>query len=275
MTNHRKTFTLTLIAVALLTAFAYGAGFKHDLHEKSTGQCAVCHPKEAIDISPDKGICGNCHDIAWASSYEPGKLETHGAYWFREHKSYARAGEGMDHRSKCSSCHDQAYCRDCHRESFREDADPAKVHRSDYLVTHPIMARRDPKRCVSCHEEQLCIDCHNRFRKSDLRYESHHKSWSSLQPSGLSPAHANFTPDQCGICHSGGVLPAHEWSNRHASEARRNIQLCQTCHEDGDVCMRCHSSKTGLKVSPHPKNWGKISGKYEKATNGKTCRKCH
>ncbi len=57
----------------------------------------------------------------------------------------------------------------------------------------------------------------------------------------------------------------------HAIEARRNLQSCQACHPDGDVCIQCHSAKTG-GVNPHPRSWGGIAGNYR---NSRVCEKCH
>jgi hypothetical protein len=58
--------------------------------------------------------------------------------------------------------------------------------------------------------------------------------------------------------------------NEHATEARRNLQSCATCHPDGDVCVQCHRS--GM-TRPHPKSWK--SDNYKDRTKGKVCLKCH
>jgi hypothetical protein len=54
-------------------------------------------------------------------------------------------------------------------------------------------------------------------------------------------------------------------------EARRNLQSCQACHPDGDVCIQCHQHG---QQNPHPRNWGNINGVY-KDRNTKFCIKCH
>jgi hypothetical protein len=87
--------------------------------------------------------------------------------------------------------------------------------------------------------------------------------------------HETFNTNQCQTCHPGGVLPKHVWSSDHAREARRNLQACQTCHSDGDVCMTCHSARTGLQISPHPRNWNSVSQGYKKRSDGRSCIKCH
>jgi hypothetical protein len=146
------------------------------------------------------------------------------------------------------------------------------VHRSDFHVTHPIAARTDPQLCNSCHEPKFCSDCHNDFAPADLAILSHRRGWSD---GTLGGAHAFFDDTQCQGCHINSVLPTHDWSNRHAREARKNLVTCQACHPEGDVCMTCHSAISGLRVNPHPSDWGSIKDNINKASGGSTCRKCH
>ena len=61
----------------------------------------------------------------------------------------------------------------------------------------------------------------------------------------------------------------------HAQEARRNLPTCQGCHADGQICLTCHSARTGLRVNPHPDNWGDIKDRINKAAGQRTCVKCH
>ena len=69
------------------------------------------------------------------------------------------------------------------------------------------------------------------------------------------------------------------WSiAEHATEARRNLQSCQTCHPEGDVCIQCHSTgkqmnANGTAKSPHPKDFK--AGNFKNRTNAKMCLKCH
>jgi hypothetical protein len=58
----------------------------------------------------------------------------------------------------------------------------------------------------------------------------------------------------------------------HSTEARRNLQSCQTCHPEGDVCVQCHSSG---KVRPHPRSWRSTGSNIKDKTNARMCLKCH
>lgn len=216
--------------------------------------------------------CANCHKGS-------GVAPTHGSDQMREHVSVARRNG-----KNCVDCHNQQFCLDCHKgggidadlrtDNYRRDYIPS-THRTDFREIHPIRAAENPQTCYRCHDSRTCSDCHAKFRGEDLMVKSHRRSWSEKQAGSAGPAHETFTADQCRSCHLNGLLPKHEWSADHAREARRNLQACQTCHSNGDICMTCHSARSGLMVNPHPRNWGAVKDKYRSKSDGKTCIKCH
>ena len=186
--------------------------------------------------------CRDCHRAE-------GIAPNHDEDWTRSHRQLAsKAG------SNCAQCHNQSFCLDCHQgggisadlstDTFGRDYVP-KSHRSDFVNLHPIKALDNPQTCYRCHDQKYCTACHDRFPKGSFRIKSH-------LPSG-----------------SGQTFM---WSSEHASEARRNLQSCQTCHPDGDVCLRCHSAKAGAMINPHPTSFK--GGNISSRTN-KTCRVCH
>lgn len=228
--------------------------------------------------------CNDCHK-------KEGIAVNHDADWVRGHR--VPAGKGAN----CEQCHSQSYCLDCHSgglidpklkvnrgdgieaelttQNYRRDYIP-KSHRSDWLEIHPIKALDNPQTCTRCHTEQkFCIECHSRFQRADLAFLSHRRQFRDINLTGVGPNHANFTPAQCPTCHPGGMLPTHAWSGDHAREARRNLQACQSCHSDGDVCLTCHSARQGLRVSPHPRNWKSVKGNFRNKSNGRSCIRCH
>lgn len=216
--------------------------------------------------------CANCHKGS-------GVAPTHGSDQMREHSFLARrAGKN------CIDCHNQQFCLDCHKgggigadlsiSNYLTNYTP-KSHRTDFLEIHPLKALDNPQTCTKCHDTKLCIQCHAKFRGEDLKVLSHRKGWSNTRPSALGPLHGTFNPNQCQTCHPGGLLPKHEWSSDHAREARRNLQSCQTCHSDGDVCMTCHSARTGLRINPHPRDWNSVKNNFRSKSGGRSCIKCH
>lgn len=265
---------LFILVCASLTS---AAQFSHKTHKQieDLEQCEACHERDALTIFPEQGICKNCHTMNELKKTELGKVDTHGSFWYREHKNYNPLEGTGNEIFLCSKCHQEAFCLDCHKGSFQDETKGANIHRSDYLVTHPIKAKADSRSCSACHEKGFCNKCHNRFRRADLRLYSHRRRWSDLPTTTGNPRHITFTEDQCQTCHPKSVLPAHAWSSNHAREARRDIHMCQTCHEDADVCIKCHSARTGLRINPHPRDWHKIKKNFERASDGETCRRCH
>lgn len=216
--------------------------------------------------------CADCHKAE-------GIAPNHDADWVRGHRLLASKPD-----ANCNQCHNQSFCLDCHSggginadlstQNYGHDYIP-KSHRSDWREIHPLKALDNPQTCTRCHDRRYCNDCHARFRSDNLQFLSHRRQFSDINLSSVGPNHSNFIPAQCPTCHPGGMLPAHAWSSEHAIEARRNLQACQSCHADGDVCLKCHSAKQGLGINPHPRNWGSISGKYKDRSNGRTCVICH
>ncbi len=253
-----KKTTILLGAVALLLSAAATLPAAED-HTSYRGlalpECNECHRES--DVTPN-----------------------HIAGWNTLHAFLA----GKETRN-CSTCHSQNFCEDCHygggadaslhASNNRGPDYKPRSHRSNFREIHPIAAADAPRSCEKCHDARFCSDCHAKFRPEELMFQSHRKGWSDLRTSSVGPAHSTFTPGMCQTCHPNSVLPAHEWSREHAREARRDLASCQSCHADGEVCLKCHSARTGLLVNPHPDNWGSIRGNLERASGRRTCVRCH
>jgi cytochrome c553 len=186
--------------------------------------------------------CTACHKAE-------GIAQNHDADWLRGHRLLAgKAG------NNCAQCHDQSYCLDCHtggginanleREANGKNYVP-RSHRNDFIMRHPLKAVDNPQQCYRCHAQQTCTECHDRYPRGNMKIKSH-------LPNG------------------GGNNSV--WNSEHPIEARRNLQSCQTCHPDGDVCISCHSAKNGGGRNPHPKNFK--GGNLQQKGN-RTCQKCH
>jgi len=238
-------------------------------------QLAVAQKESHKDYADMKiPECNSCHKTE-------GIVLNHDADWVRGHRVLASRGG-----ANCNQCHDQASCLDCHSgggidadlqtQNYRRDYIP-KSHRSDFLEIHPIKALDNPQTCTRCHDQKYCTQCHSQFRGTDLQFLSHRRQFRDISLSSVGPKHEIFNPTQCQTCHPGGILPSHKWAGDHATEARRNLQSCQTCHGDGDVCLKCHSARqnSGLRVNPHPRNWGSIKGNLKDKSNGRSCIRCH
>lgn len=207
-----------------------------DFAKMELKDCNSCHKEQGIPLT---------HDNDWAGRHHQN------TDWMGEHRALAgKAG------TNCIECHTQSFCNDCHTgggvdaalrtPNFKRNYMP-KNHRSDFISIHPIKAKDNQQSCIRCHNQKFCSDCHARFPKGSLRIKSHNPAGPNNQ-----------------------IYAASNWSIDHSTEARRNLQSCQTCHPSGDVCIKCHSSG---KTRPHPRNWK--AGNFKDRTNGKVCVKCH
>jgi hypothetical protein len=270
-----------LLAVTALTLLWCGTAsaveFNHAEHLTYLDQdsCATCHVEGAAEIVPAESVCLECHEQDFVAEVTLPGTKTHGPVWALNHRPFAK-GNSYD----CAACHQQADCLDCHKAGFADEQGDfsnnlINVHRGEFSVSHPIAARTDPQLCASCHEPEFCSECHARFAPADLAVDSHRRGWSDITVGVSQIGHAQFDENSCQNCHPGSVLPSHEWSNRHAREARKNLATCQACHPQGDICLKCHSANSGLRVNPHPSGWDDIKDRLDRASNGKTCRRCH
>ena len=189
--------------------------------------------------------CAECH-------VGEGVPPNHGGGWVKEHRVPASRTDSV-----CLDCHDQGACQDCHkgggiraklsRSQYKRDIVP-DTHRSDWVSIHPIQAMSNPQQCSRCHEPKFCADCHGRQKVTSLTIRDHARSGGTM-------AYIGSFPDQ------------------HAAEARRNLASCQACHPDGNVCLTCHSARSGLRINPHPKDFP--AGKIGSRSNNRSCRVCH
>lgn len=274
---------LTGTLLLLWGGTALAAQFDHAAHQTYLPgeECATCHVAEAATIQPDAEVCKGCHDADFIAKVTFPGLKSHGPTWSLQHAAPARSA-GAD----CTSCHEQSDCLDCHKAGFADEQGAFSngmnnVHRGDFHVSHPIAARTDQQLCASCHETAFCSDCHDQFDDVDLAIMSHRRGFSGITIGAGTP-HGLFVASQCQNCHKDPniaeykpLLWTDQWHSAHAREARRNLATCQACHPEGDVCLTCHSARSGLKVNPHPDNWDDANSRLLNSSDGRSCRKCH
>ncbi|NOY86731.1 MAG: cytochrome c3 family protein [Deltaproteobacteria bacterium] len=256
--------------------------FSHKVHgDNGITECTRCHEKGASDIIPAVSSCTSCHDEDYLADTPLGPSRTHTPLWVKQHGPDSQASG-----AQCRSCHDLSFCVGCHqggdlntdltKRTVRSNSVP-RSHTSNFLVVHPLKATAARiNDCYTCHAKEFCSDCHSSYRARfpGRQIISHQKSWELMIAGSGVPDHAGFTQDQCQDCHPGGALSSTEWSAGHAREARRSLKTCQACHPNGDACTDCHSAKSGLAISPHPKNWRSIQNKFRRESP-QTCKKCH
>ena len=174
--------------------------------------------------------------------------DAHDADFLRHHGAAASRDEDY-----CGACHRQRFCSDCHTGVVK----PADFHPGDYALTHAVDARRNVPDCGTCHRAQtFCVGCHER---------------SGVGGGTFGTGQTQFDQDEPGTA----FHPA-DWENRHAREARANLDACTSCHRE-DFCRECHTAEPGSpRISPHGAGWrGSARCEALLARNARMCLRCH
>ena len=245
--------------------------FSHERHAPRTEDCAACHAKAAdapsftdkdrlLPAHPecdachqkdmDAGRCQLCHDRLDLNPRTPKTVYSHAPGFFERHGRKAAAGE----QDQCAVCHDQSFCADCHARTmtvtpalrFPERVDRSTVHGGDYISKHVLEARTGDTGCLKCHGTSFCEACHER--------------------EGVGGAIGQRNPHPPGWMTPGSA-------ENHGREARRHIEECAACHDQGPAsnCVQCHKSGG---VNPHPPGGQSPVPRSERAHH-KMCKICH
>lgn len=216
----------------------------------TSASCATCHRDESATwlAGLPRATADGPRGARIARTRPPG----HTATFVTGHAAAAAVG-----LPTCESCHAPTECADCHARTAgvppREladaaaagrdpgserpieshlapprEADPAAprpgYHIENFVQRHGAEAFAVQTSCSDCHStEAFCRDCHTRL--------------------GMT------------VGRRGGALGAfHDtqgsWLIGHAAAARQGLEACASCHQQTS-CLRCHSAKSGLRISPH------------------------
>jgi len=245
--------------------------FSHQKHMDYSSGCEDCHvgASGAADISPenrmipqhlecnnchqsdmDSGKCQLCHERLDLYQRKPETIFSHEANFFKRHGAKAAAGG----QENCAVCHDQSFCGDCHAKTmtvrpslrFPERVDRTFVHQGDWMSRHAIEARVGDTSCMKCHGTSFCSSCH--------------------EQRGVGGATGTKSPHPANWMTPGTATS-------HSRAARRRINECASCHDQGAAsnCVHCHQSGG---VNPHPPGWKAPVSKSERSSN-QMCKICH
>ena len=254
---------------------------KFDHAEHARTACTRCHDMTNVDLATTKQLptmasCLGCHKDGTEERHCTdchlaqlgGLMETHFVHGdlvpHHDGLGDAHGGDFAKHHAQearqvgatCTACHDQSECIACHQGVTK----PMDFHPGNYLLTHAVDARRGTPDCSACHRsESFCVGCHERAglgTRGDTQFNA------------TDPARA---------FHPAGWASKGMGTNRHAIEARKNIQSCTSCHREED-CLTCHSADSGNTVhaSPHPPGWrGSAKCRAMDRGNRRMCLRCH
>ena len=223
----------------------------------SMGACTSCHNHQQNFV---ESRCALCHEDL--KGYKPVTAFAHQGDWLRTHGGLARPSA-----ESCAACHDQTFCAECHSPQtapgrpsivFPERVDRTFIHRGDYVSRHMIEEAANPASCRKCHGPGFCQACHEQ------------QGLSKFVPSFRRPA----THDQPNWATATvGTLPA------HAQAARRDINNCASCHDQGAqaTCVGCHrvgGIADRNPNGPHPMSFITKHRGEDKSKNS-ICAACH
>lgn len=245
--------------------------FNHVKHlERTNEECGVCHktlpaPFAAPGNTPpmsactschehkeqyESGVCNNCHTDLTKYALRPVSDFSHRADYVKQHRLEARSTQ------QCAQCHEQTFCSDCHSQTqgrrvelrLPERTDRQFIHRLDFFGRHSVEARAQELMCNRCHGTSFCADCHAQNR--------------------LVPSASSVNPHPAGFNDRAS-------STFHGRAARREINTCAACHDQGAAsnCVTCHRAG-GIGGNPHPASWSARHGREEIRSNA-MCQICH
>jgi hypothetical protein len=274
------------------------------LADQGNQSCAVCHARD---------FCTQCHVNApelraiqalapdrrsLALKAEIGAPASHGATGFQTRHGKSARRE----LSRCSFCHAQASCVNCHRTrpafvAALPDSGPGRAqgaqtvakrpdsHFADFADRHGASAGARSTTCSSCHARAECLECH---RPATGNGEYHppgfltrHPTWAFQRQTECASCHNQNAfcvacHQQAGMTSSGSLRGGYHDANpafllNHGTAARQNIESCVTCHAERD-CLACHSAQSGRRFNPHGPGFDAAALARR---NPQTCSACH
>lgn len=259
--------------------FAHG-----DAARESTEACAICHTRDscerchlnAEDRPPIAGLATDAR-VAMLLADRPGEWPeppSHDEDWIRGHQSAAR-----EDISECADCHAQPSCAACHgagrpaiasrlsRGPGGVELAPGQIaaigHDETFYDRHGTAAALGVPDCAACHTERQCIDCHDGVERPGfhpLDFVVRHAAEAFAERTECAACHSREA--FCRDCHVAAGVAAQarsnaafhdaqpDWLLAHGQAARQNLDACVACHQERS-CLRCHSARTGWRVSPH------------------------
>src|SRR5207253_1476236 len=222
-------------------------------HKKADVDCLACH--ETVydaktlegDFLPKEAKCLECHKQKKADGQcNFCHLDVqHAATWPKREPRLKLDHAAHIERVKedCSQCHSRL--SEPHRPAPLSDGHAACLKCHDHAQQY---ADAKCATCQRCHSISSCETCHERERVS----------------AGLSTR--NPHPPGWALPGSGAF---------HGDAARRNIQSCAACHDQGDAsnCVSCHKVG-GIGGDPHPAGFLSHHSLSEAQSDGR-CRACH
>jgi len=208
----------------------------------SMDQCLKCHTELGVSVE-----CQTCHKVLRKEE----RPSSHGAGFDRAHGMLSQLAD-----ARCSICHQESYCQECHLEK-----EPRNHTFAWKKKAHGGLAMIDRSSCQTCHKTDFCVVCH-----SETRPTNHAAGWGNPLNSHCQTCHLPLSTSGCAICHK--TLESH-LTVRPGDHIGNWIKSthCVKCHFpfSATECVVCHREarhESAPDAGWHPDNW-------------RDCRACH
>ena len=191
--------------------------------EKPTGECAACHTP-GFQLKPpshlDPEFFPKGHGKLGAEEESRTLLVAKTSWLNAETTETATEGEGGEHEGEeslgeslpktesinlCSTCHQKAFCIDCH-------GGVPMPHASDFKKKHGELGKKAPQACAKCHGRggEGCNSCHhgsevNHTYDPNIPWRRQHPA--AVFAGGAAACFACHNPTYCANCHVNGGVP--------------------------------------------------------------------
>ncbi len=226
------------------------------------------------------GVCNSCHTPDYCE--ECHKLMRHDTQWLKGHGAQlTKYGEtqrwsGWTYQQLCYHCHSKESCDECHRGALPENHKAPDFLRrhgelagakelgifpdgaskaSDLTPTGVVRRINQQQACATCHTQQFCQNCHQGAKPQS--HEQPNYVWRTAAGGRAKSGHAlealQKGDQSCRTCHAqsfctnchGTEMPHPQgFVQAHIEAARKDMALCQRCHQwEQTGCRECHSKR--------------------------------
>ena len=233
-------------------------------------------------LYPPMDVCGECHDVSdekMCSSCHSNPENVIPSEGFHENYEVFAHKKHIDKGFKCTDCHkdiakseelktgtylpEMGNCIDCHSKKggtmdcaachYGKHPQPGDLNVLEWTRTHGLEAAFNPDYFMKYFELGYCEDCHQGL---NLKGETHQPGWlfthGDEAASGGDCQLCHEDRSSCTTCHRSMIpIPhplldptfANEDGGTHTEDAKAFMEVCLSCHDEGDkrpTCARCH-----------------------------------
>ena len=196
-----------------------------ELTSFSMDSCTQCHARREVASN-----CATCHSEV-SRTWPPAN---HAWDWTRHHGGVAQSLSDRT-SDRCSLCHEESKCFQCHRE------EAPRNHTLQFRDRgHALQASLDRQKCTVCHTSDSCDQCHR-----EVTPKSHVGSFGGTLSTHCLGCHFPLANEGCAACHKS--TPSHLSTPK--PDDHTPVMICRQCHgflaplphvDKGDDCNACH-----------------------------------